>query len=254
MLDIKQWIKKVTDWLNTVGYGEPTDYSSALYNATLNAPWTAPKSGMMVITAGTNGGARAYWYIVDATIGINMAHATRLETANYMLGASFPVIKGHKYYSQKANISSAQGHLYPIVGGGEINNLLKALPSLAYRGGGASVECKGTAKAYFNDFARTIYNATINNKDSLTDQKYFSEARHNLCANGTDSRRLHGGCNSRQRAKSRQQCLHNVRNGVEYIRLQFSVICPKHNPNAHLFIFKGHPVRLTASVKGVAVC
>ena len=135
MLDIKQWIKKVTDWLNTVGYGEPTDYSSALYNATLNAPWTAPKSGMMVITAGTNGGARAYWYIVDATIGINMASATRLETSNYQLGASFPVIKGHKYYSQKANISSVyNGHLYPIVGG-VVHRLLNALQSLAYRGG-----------------------------------------------------------------------------------------------------------------------
>ena len=118
MLDVKKVIAKLTNWINTVGYGEPTDYSSALYNATLNAPWTAPKSGMMVITAGTNVGARAYWYIVDATTGIKMASATRLETTSYQLGASFPVIKGHKYYSQKANISSVyNGHLYPIVGG-----------------------------------------------------------------------------------------------------------------------------------------
>lgn len=118
MLDVKRVIAKLTNWINTVGYGEPTDYSSALYNATLNAPWTAPKSGMMVITAGTNSGARAYWYVVDATTSINMASATRLETSNYQLGASFPVIKGHKYYSQKANISSVyKGHLYPIVGG-----------------------------------------------------------------------------------------------------------------------------------------
>lgn len=118
MLDIKKVIAKLTNWINTVGYGEPTNYTTAIYDATQSSPWTAPKSGMMVITASTTSNTRAYWYVVDLTTNIRMASATRLETANYQLGASFPVIKGHKYYSTKANLTGQrEGYLYPIVGG-----------------------------------------------------------------------------------------------------------------------------------------
>ena len=246
MLDIKQWIKKVTDWLNTVGYGEPTDYSSALYNATLNAPWTAPKSGMMVITAGTNGGARAYWYIVDATIGINMAHATRLETANYMLGASFPVIKGHKYYSQKANISSVYGHLYPIVGG-VINNLLKALPSLAYRGGGASVERKALISQNAYPIRRLLGCGGTNTK--LFVQKpavwWFSIR----CIKDWV---YTFGCCGLHLFSSRLVLLkcRLTGNSSKYIYIQKF----KYNSVSKFNIEGIIPQRLTASVKGVAVC
>lgn len=119
MLDLKAWIAKVTAWINGVGFGTPTDYSSALYSATQASPWTAPKSGMMVIYSGTNGGGRAYWYVNDKTTGLGVARATRLETTNYQLGTSFPVIKGHEYYTQQSGLLSNDYHatLYPIVGG-----------------------------------------------------------------------------------------------------------------------------------------
>jgi hypothetical protein len=84
-------------------YGE---FGAELYAATSASPWVAPVSGIMVISSGTTSGQRAYWYVTDKTDGTPMARATRLETGSYQLGASFPVIKGHEYYSAKAYLSA----------------------------------------------------------------------------------------------------------------------------------------------------
>ena len=118
-LDVKEFLIKISAWINGIGFSGATDYTSALYSATSSNPWTAPASGVMVIYSETSGGGRAYWYVNDKTDGIGVARATRLETANYQLGASFPVVKGHKYYSEKSGLTTVRhANLYRIVGGG----------------------------------------------------------------------------------------------------------------------------------------
>ena len=110
------------DGTRSVGTFDPTieidfynDYGTSLYNATSSSPWTAPESGIMVVYMGTTSGQRAYWYVNDKTTGYGLARATRLETSSYQLGATFPIIKGHQYYSEKANLSGTPyAHLYVL--------------------------------------------------------------------------------------------------------------------------------------------
>lgn len=117
MLKIKALLTKILTLLNGMGVAKVGDYSSELYNATSGSPWESPASGIMVIYAGTNSVA-AYWYVSDLTDNLGVARAVRPGTANYQLGASFPVIKGHEYWSQTSGLTTTRvATLYKIGGG-----------------------------------------------------------------------------------------------------------------------------------------
>lgn len=116
---IDKFVDKVITWVSGFGIASKTTVNaSTLANATSTNPWTAPADGILVFSAGTTAGQRAYWYFNDLTDNIGLVRATRLETANYQLSGTCPVIKGHKYYSQKVNISPEYANLYIFGGGG----------------------------------------------------------------------------------------------------------------------------------------
>lgn len=106
-LDLKEILLKFT---KAQGMSYVNDYGSTLLSATSSSPWKCPETGIIAITSGTNGGSRAYWYVNDKTLGVQVLVATRLETTNYQIGGCFPVIKGHEYYSQSSAITSSSAH------------------------------------------------------------------------------------------------------------------------------------------------
>ena len=92
------------------------DYASDFYAATSGSPWTAPYSGVMTFSTGTTSGQKAYIYVTDKTDNVTVSVATRLETANYRIGSSFPVLVGHQYYITSANLANSDRYalLYKI--------------------------------------------------------------------------------------------------------------------------------------------
>lgn len=83
------------------------NYVAEFFAATSSNPWTVQYSGILSFSSGTTNGQRAYIYVTDVTDNVTVCVATRLETANYRIGGSFPVLSGHQYYVTSANLSSS---------------------------------------------------------------------------------------------------------------------------------------------------
>ena len=122
MFDLKKWVAKVTQWIdnhatNPCRYEYVGDVGSTIFNG----DWEATHDGMIVAIAQWNAShSGAYWYIADRNNGSQWcATLSTIDANNYRLSASFPVIKGHKYYStNERSIQTANAYFYKLVGGG----------------------------------------------------------------------------------------------------------------------------------------
>ena len=83
------------------------NYAAEFFAATAGSPWVPQYDGIVAYSSGTTNGQRAYIYVTDATDNVTVSVATRLETANYRIGGSFPVLSGHQYYLTSANLSNS---------------------------------------------------------------------------------------------------------------------------------------------------
>ena len=121
MFDLKKWIAKVSQWIdnhatNPCKYEYVGDVGSNIFNG----DWVAPYDGMVVAVAQWNNAhGTGYWYIADYSPWAWAACLSTTYTNNFRLSASFPVIKGHTYYSpNKSAIQTANAYFYKLVGGG----------------------------------------------------------------------------------------------------------------------------------------
>ena len=87
------------------------NYADDLINATSGSPWTAPYSGIVTYSCGTNSNTVASWYIFDKTDNVTVSVATRVGTTNYRIGGSFPVLIGHQYYTTSSGLSSSDKYV-----------------------------------------------------------------------------------------------------------------------------------------------
>ena len=94
MLDIKKWIAKVTQALNTT----PTWTYVGLVNSMHWSSWTCPEDGMVVADIGlmTKGGTW-YYYVNDTTDNFAVGKIGGTNANGTSRTISFPVIKGHTY-------------------------------------------------------------------------------------------------------------------------------------------------------------
>lgn len=101
MLNLKKMLTKVlslTPMFEYVGTVNQIHWSS----------WTAPDDGIVIMDVGwlTNGGF-GYYYVQDATEGINVGKVTTYSVNGTSNTTSFPVIKGHTY--KDSAIQNVQG-------------------------------------------------------------------------------------------------------------------------------------------------
>lgn len=107
--------------LNEVLPQKPTrisfQYVSNVGSAIYNNTWTATDDGMMVIVCQWNNGhAGGYWYIKDVETNEYVCTISTDYTNQYREGASFPVIKGHRYNSPDKNaVHGASAFFYKFV-------------------------------------------------------------------------------------------------------------------------------------------
>ena len=121
MLNIKQWMKKVTEWIND--HENPRwDYVGNVGSTLFNGTWIAPDNGMVVLNANCSTSSTsnaAYWYVSDSTLNIALANLFWINGNGTWRSASFPVIKGHAYSSSaKARIATANAYFFKLVVGG----------------------------------------------------------------------------------------------------------------------------------------
>lgn len=119
MLDIKQLLSKIINWINAYKpphYEYVSNVGSTLYNNT----WTAPDDGLLVMVGvSNNSGNLAYWYVNDVTQNdIQLGTLVWQSANNTRRSTSFPIIKGHQYNSpNKHAIQTANAYFYKLVGG-----------------------------------------------------------------------------------------------------------------------------------------
>lgn len=101
MLNLKKMLTKVlslTPMFEYVGTVNQIHWSS----------WTAPDDGIVIMDVGwLTGGGFGYYYVQDATEGINVGKVTTYSVNGTSNTTSFPVIKGHTY--KDSAIQNVQG-------------------------------------------------------------------------------------------------------------------------------------------------
>ena len=112
-----------------------SNIGNTLYNSTSNSPWTCPANGIVVITPTLNTyGGQGYWYINDKA-DTSVSIGTAVGLANGMTyTATFPVIKGHQYYTSGSDAvyyANARYYKFKTLGGGSC--LIDAITSLVWR-------------------------------------------------------------------------------------------------------------------------
>lgn len=135
MFDLKEWIKKVSEWINNkehVGFGAWVDIHS--YTTKANA-YTAPCDGMV---------RSQCRYVATNYVGFTICNSdgTQENPCQIRAGGSantniyVPIFKGQKVWVQANNGDYNTVHFVPYVKvGGVVRRLLNTLQSLAYRGG-----------------------------------------------------------------------------------------------------------------------
>ena len=133
MLDIKQWIKKVTEWINDkdyTGYGTSVDLMGY---TSLNNAYTAPCDGIVWLQSR---------YTNTNYVGVTICNADGSNSHGFQIGGTgqanvngtMPMLKGQKAYRSSNKGQYNLAVFIPLVGG-VVHRLRNTLQSLAYRGG-----------------------------------------------------------------------------------------------------------------------
>lgn len=128
MLDVKKLLTKILQRIN--GLTAKYEYVSNVGSTIFNGTWTAPNDGMIVaIAQWNNGHAGGYWYIIDQSQDGNYVCTISTDYTNqFRESSSFPVIKGHVYFtSDKSAVNNATAYFYKLVVGGVVSRLLYSL-------------------------------------------------------------------------------------------------------------------------------
>ena len=95
------------------GFAYVGDYGSNIFNST----WTAEESGMIVLHGRANTSSEtAYWYVQDATNGIQVGDLFWQTANGTHRTTSFPVLKGHTYSTTNKNaMTTANAYFYKFI-------------------------------------------------------------------------------------------------------------------------------------------
>lgn len=97
MLDIKKLLTKILKRIPAFEY-------VGTVNQIHWSQWTAPADGIVIMDVGwLTGGGFGYYYVQDATEGINVGKVTTYSVNGTSNTTSFPVIKGHTYKDSAIN-------------------------------------------------------------------------------------------------------------------------------------------------------
>lgn len=135
MLDVKKTLAKIITWISN--YQPPHyEYVGNAGSTIFNGTWTAPNDGVLVMVGvPANSSANlAYWYVTDRTQGIQIGTLFWQSANQTRRSTSFPVIKGHQYYTDNSSrMATANAYFYKLVGG-VVHRLLNTLQSLCFKG------------------------------------------------------------------------------------------------------------------------
>ena len=111
-LKLKEWIAKITSWINKP-IGVPTNFGWTAFNGS----WTAPTSGIAILRIQKDGTAdNGTFYVKDTTAGLTgVFYISCTFPANYQNTGLFIAEKGHKYETEYTsnNFSGIYVRLYP---------------------------------------------------------------------------------------------------------------------------------------------
>ena len=115
MLDLKALLAKILQRVPAFEY-------VGTVNQIHWSQWTAPADGIVIMDVGwRTGGGFGYYYVQDATEGINVGKVTTYSVNGTSNTTSFPVIKGHTYKDsaiQNVDGSSFYFRYYKLTWGG----------------------------------------------------------------------------------------------------------------------------------------
>lgn len=116
MLVVKKTLAKILNWIDS--YEAPHwTYVGNVGGTIFNGTWTCPADGMVVVHGVTTSSSanNAYWYVNDRTQDIQVATLFWPSANQTRRTSSFPVIKGHQYYTSSATrMATANAYFYRL--------------------------------------------------------------------------------------------------------------------------------------------